>query len=190
MSTSRVAITRVLLIGILALAGLGGCGVVQAPPAGEDVESPSDAEDSAPQAPGEDVQSGDSAMYSPADAEDTATYLPATPLTSVADVVARVKPSVVAINTETTVYGVSRRSRTQESAGSGWIISEDGYIVTNTHVVGGAETVTVTLDDGRTFEAQEVHADTLTDIAVIKIGRSLILPSYSMASRRSSPSRR
>ena len=104
------------------------------------------------------------------DIEPVAMSLPNEALASVADVVAKVKPSVVAIDTETTSYDMFRRSFTQEGAGSGWIISEDGYIVTNSHVVEGAESVTVTLDDGRTFEADDVYADALTDLAVVKIG--------------------
>ena len=71
-------------------------------------------------------------------------------------VVAKVKPSVVAIKTDT-------------SAGSGWIIREDGIIITNNHVVAGAETITITLDDGSTFPAEAVSTDSLTDLAVVKI---------------------
>ena len=53
--------------------------------------------------------------------------------------------------------------------GSGFIVSADGTIVTNNHVVGNAEKITVTLDDGREFQARLVGADSRTDIAVIKI---------------------
>jgi len=96
-------------------------------------------------------------------------HVPGVPLASVADVVAKVKPSVVAISTETTTRDLFNRTRTQEGAGSGWIIREDGYIVTNNHVVENAETVTVMLDDGRTFEANKVYVDPPTDLAVVKI---------------------
>ena len=91
------------------------------------------------------------------------------PLTSVADVVAKVKPSVVAINTELVERDIFNRPVTAAAAGSGWIISQDGYIVTNNHVVEGATTVTVVLDDGRSFEADAVYTDPPTDLAVIKI---------------------
>jgi len=84
-------------------------------------------------------------------------------------VVTKIKPSVVAINTEVVTYDIFNRPFTQERAGSGWIVDEDGYIVTNNHVVQGAESITVTLDDGRTFPASVVGTDPLTDIAVIKI---------------------
>ncbi len=55
------------------------------------------------------------------------------------------------------------------SAGSGVIISNDGYIVTNNHVIEGAEFLEVTLDDRRTFRAKIIGADPTTDIALIKI---------------------
>ncbi len=90
-------------------------------------------------------------------------------LPDIAAVVARVKPSVVAINTRVPGYSVFTGSYTQEGAGSGWIIGEDGIVVTNNHVVQGAESVTVTLDDGRTFPAEMVRTDPLTDLAVVKI---------------------
>ena len=57
-----------------------------------------------------------------------------------------VKPSVVAIDTEVTI-NVFRRSFTQEGAGSGWIIDENGIVLTNSHVVAGAKIIIVTLDD-------------------------------------------
>jgi serine protease Do len=83
--------------------------------------------------------------------------------------VALVKPSVVAINTEVTTYDIFNRPFTQEGAGSGWIIDENGYIVTNNHVVEGANTITVTLDDSRTFPASIVGTDRLADLVVLKI---------------------
>lgn len=59
-----------------------------------------------------------------------------------------------------------------EAAGSGFIISPDGMIVTNDHVISGAAEITVTLDDGEKFTATLVGADDLTDIAVIRIHSS------------------
>jgi serine protease Do len=90
-------------------------------------------------------------------------------LPSIADVVAKVKPSVVAINTEVVTVDIFNQSRTEIGAGSGWIIDENGLIVTNNHVVEGAETVTVVLDDGRTFAAETVRTDSLADLAIVKI---------------------
>jgi len=98
--------------------------------------------------------------------ESNASVLP-----SIANVVAKVKPSVVAINTEVITYDFFNRPSTQEGAGSGWIIDEDGIIVTNNHVVEGAENITITLDDGRTFpvDVNTVATDPLTDLAILKI---------------------
>jgi serine protease Do len=93
-------------------------------------------------------------------------------LPSIADVVAIVKPSVVAINTEYTSYDLLNRPFTQQGAGSGWIIDEDGLIVTNNHVVENADNVTVTLADGRTFTAETVRTDSLSDLAIVKVSAS------------------
>jgi serine protease Do len=90
-------------------------------------------------------------------------------LPSISDVVAKVKPSVVAINVEIITYDIFNRPTQVEGAGSGWIIDKDGYIVTNNHVVEGAESVTVTLGDGSKFSAAEVRTDSFTDLAVVKI---------------------
>ncbi len=92
-------------------------------------------------------------------------------LPSITTVVAKVKPSVVTINTEVVTFDIFNRPFTQEGAGSGWIIREDGIIITNNHVVQGAESITVTLDDGRTFpvDLNTVATDWLTDLAVFKI---------------------
>lgn len=59
--------------------------------------------------------------------------------------------------------------RQQESIGSGVIITEDGYIVTNNHVIDGADEVEVTLNDKRAFKARVVGADAGTDLALLKI---------------------
>jgi serine protease Do len=83
-------------------------------------------------------------------------------------VVARVRPGVVAITTETPVRFFGR-TFTQEGAGSGWIIDSAGLIVTNNHVVEGARTVTVTMEDGRAFKAVSVKADPNADLAVIRV---------------------
>jgi Do/DeqQ family serine protease len=62
-----------------------------------------------------------------------------------------------------------QRNRVERGTGSGFIISADGRILTNAHVVDGADTVTVTLKDGRSFKGKVLGKDELTDVAVIKI---------------------
>jgi serine protease Do len=64
--------------------------------------------------------------------------------------------------------GVMRQPQ-QEGLGSGVIVSADGYVLTNSHVVKGADTIKVTLGDGRELSAKVVGTDPQTDLAVIKI---------------------
>jgi serine protease Do len=64
----------------------------------------------------------------------------------------------------------------REGSGSGFIVSQDGYILTNNHVVADADKVTVTLLDAREFTAHVVGRDPRTDVAVIKIGATNLTP--------------
>jgi len=68
-------------------------------------------------------------------------------------------------------YG-PRQTPAQEGSGSGVVISPDGYIVTNNHVVAGANEVTVTFNEGRTMQAKVVGTDASTDIAVLKVDQT------------------
>jgi serine protease Do len=92
-------------------------------------------------------------------------------LPGIADVVAAVKPSVVAINTEVVSYDFFNRPYTQQGAGSGWVVDANGIIVTNNHVVEGAKTITVTMDNGATYTAdtKSIFTDPLNDLAIIKL---------------------
>jgi serine protease Do len=88
--------------------------------------------------------------------------------------VARVRPAVVNISTERQVPGTGQQfgmpSRpTQKGIGSGVIVSGDGYVLTNAHVVRGANRLTVTLLDGRTFPGTVVGSDATADLAVVKV---------------------
>jgi serine protease Do len=94
------------------------------------------------------------------------------PELSTQELVAEVAPAVVSIVTETVSYNWFWQAVPQTGAGSGIIISSDGYIVTNNHVVEGAQKVTVTLSDGSAFEATIVGTDAQTDLAVVKIDAS------------------
>jgi S1-C subfamily serine protease len=88
----------------------------------------------------------------------------------VAQVAAEVEPSVVQVNVSgvrETPYGAQE----QEGLGSGVIYREDGYIVTNNHVVEGADTVEVAFADGTTEEGEVVGTDPTTDLAVIQVNR-------------------
>ncbi len=90
-------------------------------------------------------------------------------LLSPATVVARVAASVVEITTETISQSGSVGQYITSGAGSGVIISEEGFIVTNHHVIDGANTITVRLNDGTEFAAALVGTDEQTDVAVLWI---------------------
>ncbi len=78
--------------------------------------------------------------------------------------------SVVGIYIEQTAYSMNGQETTEETgSGSGVIITSDGYIVTNNHVVEGASGLKVYLQDGTEYEGTVVGTDELTDLAVIKI---------------------
>ena len=80
--------------------------------------------------------------------------------------------------------GQNGAPETRQGLGSGFIVSSDGQIVTNNHVVEGAETVTVKLADGRSFEASVVGSDPMTDIAVLKINADVDLPFVAFGSSK------
>ncbi|MBQ9151705.1 MAG: trypsin-like peptidase domain-containing protein, partial [Clostridia bacterium] len=88
---------------------------------------------------------------------------------SVATVVNRVAASVVEITTETIVQSGRIGQYITSGAGSGVIISDEGFIVTNHHVIDGANTITVRLNDGKEFAATLIGTDEQTDIAVLWI---------------------
>lgn len=69
-----------------------------------------------------------------------------------------------------------QRTRTYQTSGSGVIISSDGYIVTNNHVVADADSITVTLNDKREFIAKLIGTDPNNDLAVIKISATDLQP--------------
>lgn len=88
---------------------------------------------------------------------------------SVPEVVSRVSASVVEITTETAIGGTWVSSYVSDGAGSGVVISEDGYIVTNYHVVEDADSIRVRLTDGTEFEAHLLASDGRNDLALLWI---------------------
>ena len=89
--------------------------------------------------------------------------------TNLIDVAAKSKKSVVEIKTEVMTRDRFFGNYVSEGAGSGVIISENGYIVTNYHVVDGATSIYVTLSDGKEYEGIYIGGDANTDIAVLRI---------------------
>lgn len=110
----------------------------------------------------------------------------------IADAVERVGPAVVRIDSSRTVssqipdalqnplfkhfFGddsqIPPQERIEQGTGSGFIVSADGHVITNAHVVEGADTVNVTLKDGRSFKGKVVGIDPVTDVAAVKIEAS------------------
>ena len=88
---------------------------------------------------------------------------------SIQEIVAKNENSVVAITTESVATDIWARQYITSGAGSGVIYSEEGYILTNNHVIEGANTIKVTLHNGKSYDANLVAADSQSDIAVIKI---------------------
>lgn len=117
----------------------------------------------------------------------------------ITQVVEKVGPAVVRIDSSRTVtskvpdalknpffrqffgseFPTEPQERVERGTGSGFIINGDGQILTNAHVVQGADTVNVTLKDGRSFVGKVMGADPVTDVAVIKI-QANNLPSVSI----------
>lgn len=95
---------------------------------------------------------------------------------SVSSVAEAAGQSVVSITTENMVVDFFQNGRTVSGAGSGVIISEDGTIVTNNHVIDGANKIFVTLPDGTDHEAKLLGGDPVTDVAVVKINVDGLTP--------------
>ncbi|MBR3356736.1 MAG: trypsin-like peptidase domain-containing protein [Solobacterium sp.] len=97
---------------------------------------------------------------------------------TVSDVAAKASPSVVEIITEVTQesYGFWGGTYTAQAAGSGVILSADGYIITNNHVVENANDIQVTTYDGKTYKAVLIGTDAKADIAVIKVEADSLIP--------------
>jgi serine protease DegS len=138
-------------------------------------------------------------LFSPQQLQQTATNQASNPV-SYADAVSKAAPAVVNIYTTKTVRqqphpllndpffrqffgqsGEPKRQRMQSSLGSGVIISSDGYLLTNNHVVANADEIIVALKDGRESYAQVVGTDPETDLAVLKIDTKN-LPTITLAS--------
>lgn len=88
---------------------------------------------------------------------------------TVVNVAKKVSNSVVQIKVSGKKDTRSRNPNNGQGTGSGFVISSDGFVITNNHVVAGAAKISALLQDGREFEAQIVGCDPATDIAVLKI---------------------
>ena len=95
---------------------------------------------------------------------------------TVKEITAAAKNSVVEIRTESVASDTWMQQYVTEGAGSGVIISEDGYIMTNNHVIEGANKIKVTTADEKEYEAELIGTDDTNDVAVIKIKASGLTP--------------
>ncbi|MGF6916221.1 trypsin-like peptidase domain-containing protein [Paraburkholderia sp. 40] len=113
-----------------------------------------------------DAQGSTSSLHAAADIVGSRSSAP-----DFSSIVTRYGPAVVHIGVKeaASVDENGQRKSGGEALGSGFIISQDGYILTNNHVVDGATSVTVKLTDGREFHARVIGKDKATDVAVVKI---------------------
>jgi serine protease Do len=117
----------------------------------------------------------------PAAAASPAAQLPALPLPSFAPLAESVKGAVVNVEVASRgrspernemfeqFFGGGQHPQVRQGAGSGFIIDPRGYVLTNNHVVEGAVSIRVKLDDGRIFDGQVLGSDPATDVALVKL---------------------
>lgn len=95
---------------------------------------------------------------------------------STSEIVKKTADSVVEISTESVVTGSFAQQYVQQGAGSGVIISQDGYILTNNHVINGANSVKVRLRDVTEYDATIIGSDSDNDIALLKVSATGLSP--------------
>jgi serine protease Do len=111
---------------------------------------------------------GSGAGIGEADATKPVVYQPGVAM-SWEEVYRQHNQSVVAISTETASRNVFGQTTTIPAAGSGFVLTEDGYVATNNHVIDGATSIVVILPDGSSYKARLIGQDVTNDLAVLKI---------------------
>jgi len=119
-------------------------------------------------------------------ADEVRASVPASRRTAITEAVARVAPAVVTVQTEVvqrvaadpfeSLFGGRSGTQTQAGIGTGFIVRPDGVIVTNAHVIAGANRISVMLRDGTVHPATAVGTDETNDLAVIKVDNASNLP--------------
>jgi len=100
---------------------------------------------------------------------------------SIADIASKVTPGVVSIVTEVNTTGFFGQTSTSTAAGTGMIVTKDGYVLTNKHVIDGASKIQIVLDDGTTYDnVTAVATDPLNDVAFLKINDVSDLPTVKL----------
>ncbi len=95
---------------------------------------------------------------------------------SIGDLVDAARPSIVSVRQRVTQTNPTGGSAQGQAAGTGFVLSADGYIVTNNHVIAEGDEITVTFDDGREESAELVAGDASRDLAVLKVDRTDLVP--------------
>ena len=95
---------------------------------------------------------------------------------SISDLVDAVRPSVVSVRQEVTQTGPLGQTTLGQAAGTGFVLSADGYIVTNNHVIAEGDSPVVTFADGTSEPATIVAGDPSRDLAVLKVDRTDLVP--------------
>jgi len=95
---------------------------------------------------------------------------------SISDLVDAVRPSVVSVRQEVTQTNTLGQTQRGRAAGTGFVLSADGYIVTNNHVIAEGDSPVVTFADGTTEPATIVAGDPSRDLAVLKVDRTDLVP--------------
>lgn len=124
------------------------------------------------------AQNGPVIYQAPAPASDGTDLSPthSAATLSVPEISSKAGPSVVEVTTEAVTTNRFFGEYVESGAGSGVIISQDGYLITNHHVVNGASQIRVRLNDGAEYEATVVGSDSKTDVAVLKIDATGLSP--------------
>lgn len=101
-----------------------------------------------------------------------------TEILTIPEIVKKVSSSVVAISTKSASAnsGFGWQTTPQEGVGTGIIFNEEGYILTNYHVISGAQNIKVMLSDGKEVSAKVINYDAAADVAVIKLDGSVKVP--------------
>lgn len=158
----QLAISLVVITLVSTVLAGSGCFLSTAPaspPAGSQTDGQASFPGSRPASPGQPFSSG---QVNPS--------APAPSALSVIDAAGKARPAVVNITSQIISYDMFLRPASVEAGvGSGVIVDPKGYILTNNHVVLAANSLKVTLPDGRSFEGTVVGADERTDLAVAKI---------------------
>ncbi|KGK87684.1 trypsin-like peptidase domain-containing protein [Clostridium sp. HMP27] len=95
---------------------------------------------------------------------------------SIPEVVKKVSPAVVSVSTKSIVRQWGRDFGVQEGIGSGFIINNEGYILTNYHVISGAQEVRIIFNDSKAVNAKIINYDSVQDIAVVKVDGNIKVP--------------